>query len=31
MELKIGLPAAGADKDDCEVYGGDFPDVDIDS
>ena len=30
MELKVGLPAAGADGDDCEVYGGDYPDVDID-
>ena len=30
MELKVGLPAAGADGDDCEVYGGDYPEVDID-
>ncbi len=30
MELRVGLPAVGADNEDCEVFGGEYPDVDID-
>jgi len=30
MPLKVG-PAAANDAEDCEIFGGEFPDVDIDT